>query len=167
MLSARTGAWVATCSHNLGRIQRQGLGSSHGTAGERLASRGWFRRLQSERPLVADDGRRLPALGSGHLAEGTAVSGPGGCFSPDGRFVAVGDTPGAIRLVETDSGVDVVRLERLKNAPDASVLYAGRNPADRRWSRYPRCTCGTCVNSDAVWLKSASTGTHRRIRRQR
>jgi WD40 repeat protein len=47
----------------------------------------------------------------GIWTEGPTVGGPNACFSSDSRLLAVEDTPGAIRLVSTDNGKLVVRLE--------------------------------------------------------
>jgi serine/threonine protein kinase/WD40 repeat protein len=66
--------------------------------------------------LTTGGGCRLWAVGP--WTEGPAVGGPFGCFSPDGSMVAVEDTAGAIRLVATDTGAEVLRLE----APEQTRL---------------------------------------------
>jgi serine/threonine protein kinase/WD40 repeat protein/tetratricopeptide (TPR) repeat protein len=66
--------------------------------------------------LTNSGGCRLWAVGT--WAEGPTLGGSCGFFSPDGQYIAVDDTPGAIRLAETDSGVEVVRLE----APEQTRL---------------------------------------------
>ncbi|HEV3443589.1 MAG TPA: protein kinase [Gemmataceae bacterium] len=55
---------------------------------------------------------------AGTWAAGPSVGGAGGCFSPDGLLLAVEDTAGVIRLVETGTGREVVRLE----SPEPSRL---------------------------------------------
>ena len=69
-------------------------------------------------PTFSPDGRWLLTNAGGcrlwrvgTWAEGPTIGGPWGCFSPDSRLLAVEDSPGAIRLVETDTGAEVVRLE--------------------------------------------------------
>jgi eukaryotic-like serine/threonine-protein kinase len=46
------------------------------------------------------------------------IGGDSACFSPDSRLLAVEDTPGTIRLVETETGTEIVRLE----SPEQSRL---------------------------------------------
>jgi WD40 repeat protein/tRNA A-37 threonylcarbamoyl transferase component Bud32 len=81
------------------------------------------------RPTFSPDGRWLLTNAGGcrlwrvsqHFpwAEGPTIGGPWGCFSPpDGRLLAVEDAPGTIRLVETDTGTEVVRLD----APEPSRM---------------------------------------------
>jgi serine/threonine protein kinase/WD40 repeat protein/Flp pilus assembly protein TadD len=128
------GRWVATGSH----------GNTDG-----FAAKVWEAatgRLEKALPLASmcavafsSDGRwlmtgaggcRLWAVGT--WAEGPAVGGAMGCFSPDGKLVAVEDSPGAIRLVETETGKDVVRLEAPEQTrliprsftPDGTTLIA-------------------------------------------
>jgi serine/threonine protein kinase/WD40 repeat protein len=70
------------------------------------------------------DGRWLLTTASGcrlwHVGtwtEGLVVGGPAGCFSPDSCLLAVQDAAGAIRLVSTQTGALVVRLESPEQAP--------------------------------------------------
>jgi eukaryotic-like serine/threonine-protein kinase len=77
------------------------------------------------RTTFSPDGRWLLTDGGGcrlwkvgAWAEGPTIGGPQGCFSPDARLLAVEDAPGVIRLVETDTGREVVRLE----SPEQSRL---------------------------------------------
>jgi serine/threonine protein kinase/WD40 repeat protein len=66
--------------------------------------------------LTTSGGCRLWEVGS--WKEGPKVGGASGWFSPDGRLLAVEDSPGAIRLVRPEDGGDVARLE----APEQSHL---------------------------------------------
>jgi serine/threonine protein kinase/WD40 repeat protein/Tfp pilus assembly protein PilF len=68
--------------------------------------------------LTTGGGCRLWEVGS--WKEVPNIGGGGGCFSPDGRLLAVEDTgsAGVIRLVRTESGVDLARLE----APEQTRL---------------------------------------------
>jgi WD40 repeat protein len=50
--------------------------------------------------------------------EGPKVAGSVGCFSPDGRLLAVNEVPGVILLFRPESGALVARLE----APDQILL---------------------------------------------
>jgi WD40 repeat protein len=59
--------------------------------------------------MTSSGGCRLWEVGS--WKEGPKVGGASGCFSPDGRLLAVEDSPGAIRLVRPESGGGVARLE--------------------------------------------------------
>jgi hypothetical protein len=80
--------------------------------------------------LTTSGGCRLWQVGS--WQEGPKVGGASGCFSPDGRFLAVDDSAGAIRLLRPDSGAQLARLEapeqtRLQPAcftPDGTMLIA-------------------------------------------
>jgi eukaryotic-like serine/threonine-protein kinase len=114
------GRWVATGSHGntdgfaakvweaaTGRLENAfPLGQMCGVA---FSSDGrWL--------LTGAGGCRLWSVGT--WAEGPTVGGGAGCFSPDGKLFAVSDSPGAIRLVETATGTDVVRLE----APEQTLL---------------------------------------------
>jgi eukaryotic-like serine/threonine-protein kinase len=128
------GAWVATCSHNNPdgfnvKVWEAATGRLAKVLG--VPGLGFATFSPNGRWLLTTGGAcRLWAVGT--WAEGAAVGGLGGCFSPDGRLVAVSDTPGAIRLVETDSGVEVVRLEALEQTrlmpqsftPDGTRLIA-------------------------------------------
>jgi serine/threonine protein kinase/WD40 repeat protein/Tfp pilus assembly protein PilF len=69
--------------------------------------------------LTTAGGCRLWAVGT--WAEGPTVGGATGCFSPEGKLVAVEDSAGALRLVETETGREVVRLE----APEQTRLMPG------------------------------------------
>jgi eukaryotic-like serine/threonine-protein kinase len=114
------GEWVATGSHN----NNDGFGARIWEA----ASGRLVMKLpvpKQCRPTFSPDGRWLLTNAGGcrlwrvgTWIEGPKIGGPWGCFSPDGRFLAVEDFPGAVRLVETDTGVDVARLE----SPEQSRL---------------------------------------------
>jgi eukaryotic-like serine/threonine-protein kinase len=114
------GEWVATGSHN----------NSDG-----YAARIWNVATGLEekklpvpkqcRPVFSPDGRwlltdaggcRLWQVGT--WAEGPKIGGYWGCFSPDSRLLAVEDSPGAILMVETDTGTEIARLE----SPEQSRL---------------------------------------------
>jgi hypothetical protein len=68
----------------------------------------------------------------GTWEEGPTVGGSWGCFAPDGRSLAAEGDGGAVRLVEADSGAEVVRLEGLVHtrvlplcfSPDGTRLVA-------------------------------------------
>jgi hypothetical protein len=71
------------------------------------------------------DGRWLLTTGGGcrlwkvdSWEEGPKVGGANGCFSPDGRLLAVEGTAGAIRLLRLEGGAEVARLE----APERTRL---------------------------------------------
>jgi serine/threonine protein kinase/WD40 repeat protein len=66
--------------------------------------------------LTNSDGCRLWEVGT--WKEGARVGGSTGCFSADGRLLAVDDAAGAIRLVRPDGGAEAVRLE----APEETRL---------------------------------------------
>ena len=53
------------------------------------------------------------------------IGGTGGCFSPDGRLVLVQDASNLIRLVETETGRTLARLE----SPD--LCGVGGRPSAR------------------------------------
>jgi WD40 repeat protein len=79
----------------------------------------------SREVTFSPDGRWLMTNGGGcrlwevgSWMEGPKVGGASGCFSPDGRLLAVEDPPGAIRLVHPESGREVARLE----APEQTRL---------------------------------------------
>jgi serine/threonine protein kinase len=71
------------------------------------------------------DGRWLLTTGGGCClwatdtwSEGPKIGGAGGVFSPDGRLLAVDEALGALRLVDTETGAEVLRLE----APEQTRL---------------------------------------------
>ncbi len=65
----------------------------------------------------------------GTWREARQIGGEGRCFSPDGRLVVVVDATKVIRLVETETGRTVARLE----SPDlCEVLAAGFSPDGSR-----------------------------------
>jgi serine/threonine protein kinase/WD40 repeat protein len=65
--------------------------------------------------LTTSDGCRLWEVGS--WKEGPKVGGGNGCFSPDGRLLAVEASAGAIRLVRPESGRELARLEAPEQTP--------------------------------------------------
>ena len=114
------GEWVATGSHN----NNDGFGARIWEAAS-----GWLvMKLpvpKQCRPTFSPDGRWLLTNAGGcrlwrvgTWIEGPKIGGPWGCFSADGRLLALEDSPGAVRLVETDTGVEVARLE----SPEQSRL---------------------------------------------
>src|SRR5262249_15148208 len=66
--------------------------------------------------MTSSGGCRLWRVG--RWTESRDLRGAHGCFSPDGTLVAVDDTPSAIRLIRTYTGVELARLE----APEQSTL---------------------------------------------
>jgi WD40 repeat protein len=116
------GHWVATGSSDA--VDRIGVNvwetdSGRGVRTLTLGSGRW------NHVAFSPDGRWLLTTGGGcrlwHVGtwtEGLTVGGTEGCFSPDSRLLAVGDSAGAIRLVSTETGVSVVRLE----APELTRL---------------------------------------------
>jgi WD40 repeat protein len=66
--------------------------------------------------LTNSSGCQLWEVGS--WDEGPAVGGATGCFSPDGRLLAVEGSAGVIRLVRPESGAELARLE----APELTRL---------------------------------------------
>jgi WD40 repeat protein len=66
--------------------------------------------------LTTGGGCRLWEVGSWN--EGQKIGGAEGCFSPQSRVLVVEDSAGAIRLVRTESGAEVARLE----APEQTRL---------------------------------------------
>jgi WD40 repeat protein len=117
------GRWVATGSH--GTTERFGAKVWNAATGA----------LVKDLPVTrfcavafSPDGRWLLTTGGGcrlwevgSWNEGPRVGGATGCFSPDARLLAVEDAPGAIRLVRTESGAEVARLE----APEQTRLMPG------------------------------------------
>jgi WD domain, G-beta repeat len=106
------GRWIATGSHG----NNDGYGAKvWDTATGRLAQR-----LPAPglcQVVFAPTGRWLLTTGggcrlwkTGSWEEGPSLGGTSGCFSPDGRLLAVELPGGAIRLVQSDSGAEVVRL---------------------------------------------------------
>jgi eukaryotic-like serine/threonine-protein kinase len=115
------GQWVATGSHN----NNDGYGARIWEA----ASGRLVMKLPVSnqcRPTFSPYGRWLLTNAGGcrlwrvgTWTEGPKIGGPWGCFSPDGRLLAVEeDVPGGVRLVETETGLEVARLE----SPEQSRL---------------------------------------------
>ena len=102
----------------------------------------------------------VPALGSRHLARGAARSATGAGFSPDGRLIVVQEASKVIRLVETETGRTLARLE----SPDLCVWRAAFSPDGSRLvvtTKTARpCTSGTCGPFASTWPAWASTGMH-------
>jgi WD40 repeat protein len=114
------GSWVATGSH----------GNTDGRAA-RVWNAATGRLVQAFpvprvcKVAFSPDGRWLLTNSSGcqlwevgSWDEGPTVGGATGCFSPDGRLLAVEDSAGAIRLVRPESGAELARLE----APELTRL---------------------------------------------
>jgi hypothetical protein len=114
------GRWVATGSHDTtdrsgakvwdaatGELAKEFLVPGH--CGVQFSPDGhWL--------LTTSSGCRLWEVGS--WTEGPKVGGESGCFSPDGRFLAVEGSAGAIRLIRPESGKELARLE----APEQTQL---------------------------------------------
>jgi WD40 repeat protein len=114
------GAWVATGSHD----NREGLGAKvwetatgrlvralpvPGYCGVRFSPDGrWL--------LTTGGGCRLWEVGT--WKERLAAGGANGCLSADGSLLAVEDATGAIRLLRTEGGAELARLE----APEQTRL---------------------------------------------
>ncbi len=64
----------------------------------------------------------------GTWREAKRIGDTGGCFSPDGRLIAVQDASNVIRLVETATGRTLARLE----CPDLSVVWPVFSPDGAR-----------------------------------
>jgi WD40 repeat protein/tetratricopeptide (TPR) repeat protein len=114
------GRWVATGSHS----NTDGLGAKVWEAATG--------KLVKELPVpglcgvaFSPDGRWLLTTGGGcrlwevgSWNEWWKVDGASGCFSPDGRLLAVEDTPGAVRLLRPQDRTELTRLE----APEQTRL---------------------------------------------
>jgi serine/threonine protein kinase/WD40 repeat protein len=117
------GRWVATGSH--GNTDGWGAKVWDAATGElakefRLPGRCAVRFSPDGRWLLTTSGGcRLWEVGS--WKEGPKVGGRSGCFSPDGRLLAVEASAGAIRLVRPESGRELARLE----APEHTMLWPG------------------------------------------
>jgi Flp pilus assembly protein TadD len=114
------GEWVATGSHD--STDEFGVKIWQAASGQEVMK---LRVPAQCTPTFSPDGRWLLTNAGGcrlwqvgAWTEGPMIGGPWGCFSPNGRLLAVEDSPGAIRLVETDTGAEVVRLE----SPEQSRL---------------------------------------------
>jgi WD40 repeat protein len=114
------GRWVATGSHN----NTDGLGAKVWDAATGGLTKA-FRVPRLCSVTFSPDGRWLLTTGGGcrvweigSWKEGPKVGGTSGCFSPDGRFLAVDDAPGVIRLIRPESGRESARLE----APEQTRL---------------------------------------------
>ncbi len=152
------GQWVATGSHN----STDGFGARIWEA----ASGKLVMKLpvpKQCKPTFSPDGRWLMTNAGGcrlwrvgPWAEGPKIGGPGGCFSPDGRLVAVEDTVGAIRLVETETGTEIVspRVTRAI-APFAAMLQSRRHAPDRLGPRHGVVAClgsaSAASGAQAAW----------------
>jgi serine/threonine protein kinase/WD40 repeat protein/tetratricopeptide (TPR) repeat protein len=138
------GRWVATGDHG----NRDGFGAKvwEAATGREVAKLP----IPGECAVAfSPDGRWLLTTGGGcrlwevgSWKKGPNIGGGSSCFSPDGRLLAVEDTgsAGVIRLVRTESGVDLARL----GAPEQTPLQ-------------PRCftpdgTQLTAVGSDTLAL---------------
>ncbi len=72
--------------------------------------------------MVDDESVPVPALGCRHLERGACGSAAKGVrFSPDGRHLLVQEANKVLRLVETETGRTVARLE----TPDSCALVEG------------------------------------------
>jgi WD40 repeat protein/tetratricopeptide (TPR) repeat protein len=115
------GRWVATGSHdNTDGIGAKVWEAATGRLVKGFTVPGYCKVLFSPDDrwlLTSSGGCRLWEVGSWN--EGPKVGGASGCFSPDGRFLAVEDSAGVIRLIHPDSGAEVARLE----APQQTRLW--------------------------------------------
>jgi WD40 repeat protein len=118
------GRWVATGSHTLDKGAGAKVWDARdgrpvhdlpvgGTCGVLFSPDGkWL--------LTTSDGPRLWAVGTweeGPRLGGTPLN-SWGAFAHDGKLLALGDTPGVVRLVATDTGVEIARL----TAPEQTRL---------------------------------------------
>jgi hypothetical protein len=69
----------------------------------------WPMRGDPAKPLTTGGGCRLWRVGS--WDEGPEIGGADGCFSPVGKLLAVEESLGAIRLLRSETGKELVRLE--------------------------------------------------------
>jgi WD40 repeat protein len=105
------GRWVATGTIHPERLGAKVWDAATGTLSKALPVRGGCDVIFSPDGrwlLTTAGGCRLWKVGS--WLEGPGIVGRDACFSPDGRYLAVDAWPG-IRLVDTDTGTEVVRLE--------------------------------------------------------
>ena len=136
------GEWLATGNHE-----------TTGAQVWRIRDGAWIADLPVEgivRVAFSPDGKWLMTSPSpcqlwavGTWRKERQISGEGRCFSPDGRLVVVMDADKALRLVETDSGRTVARLESPDScnafcatfSPDGSRLVVTTNdgPAVHVW----------------------------------
>ena len=111
------GEWVATGSHT--STTEFGVTIWQAASGQEFAK---LRVPGQCTPTFSPDGRwlltdaggcRLWRVGT--WTEGPVIGGPWGCFSSDGRMMAVEDSVGAVRLVETDTGASWSASSRPSN----------------------------------------------------
>ncbi len=107
------GEWVATGSHK--STTEFGVTIWQAASGRAVAK---LRVPGQCTPNFSPDGRWLLTNAGGcrlwrvgTWTEGPVIGGPWACFSADGQMMAVEDSVGAVRLVETDTGALLVRLE--------------------------------------------------------
>ena len=129
--SARTGNGWRPAAHFIER--RPGLAHPRRRAGCRSDDRGTRGGRLQPRWEMADDQPspcRLWAVGTWN--EARQIGGTGLCFSPDSRLVVVQDASKVLRLVETETGRTVARLE----SPDLCDAWDARHsaPTGRAWS---------------------------------
>jgi WD40 repeat protein len=104
------GRWVVTGSHSGGGVH------VHDTGTGKLVARlhdpdGWGKFSPDGAWVAVGDYRRDGKLArTGTWAHHLTLRGPS-CFSPDGRLIAVGEAIGTVRLLECETGREVVRLE--------------------------------------------------------
>ena len=121
------GRWVATGSHGL----REGAGAKVWDAREGghvkdLPVAGMCRvQFSPDGQWLLTTGGRFRLWAVGTWEEGPSLGGsplnPSGAFSCDGKLLALGDTPGVVRLVVTDAGAEIARL----TAPEQERLLPG------------------------------------------
>jgi tetratricopeptide (TPR) repeat protein len=122
------GRWVATCSwwEDVADVHAKSVRIWEAETGRHVLD------LPLEGNSYANfspDGRWLATRTNGYVSQLWAVetwragrrflntSSRPGSWSPDGRLLAVSDTPGVIRLVETDDGKEVIRLTGPESRP--------------------------------------------------
>jgi WD40 repeat protein len=126
------GRWVATSSYGL----REGVGAKvwdarDGRHVEDLSVGGLgFVQFSPDNKwlLTTSEGPRLWSVGTweeGPRLGGTPLS-PWGAFSHDSKLLALGDAPGVVRLLVTDTGVEIARL----TVPEQTRLIPSSFTAD-------------------------------------
>jgi serine/threonine protein kinase/WD40 repeat protein/tetratricopeptide (TPR) repeat protein len=136
------GQWLATGSHGKNGVQVWRVHDATRVAHPVTLGFGNARFSPDGQWLMTSPPCRLWEVGTWREAR-QKIGGHGHCFSPDGRFVVVQDASKVIRLVETETGRTLARLESLDLcdvrcaafSPDGSRLVITTNdgPAVHVW----------------------------------